>query len=309
MIKNQERVTSGKGIDEVGLYRSEAALLHGHTPPSAEEQIADTYTPILRQWKNNNNVTGNPIVFRTYDLEGDKRPNRNLTSEEKWDIYEEQVGAIMDASIENDVAVKIMIPNIRTFEELSRARDIYDAAYEERKDKMPIKPPFGMMLEIPNMATSFNLERSKGLIDFMSVGTNDLPARMLAAGRDDANDQQYLDPTNPAVLAMYADIIEFCERNKIPLSFCGGQATNEEYTALFMGLGAKSISVRHGSLTEVRHAISKIDPEKAAHLVHEIMDTLHRPEREKLLNDFNRERNIGVSQLLKQERCAPKLQT
>ena len=99
-------------------------------------------------------------------------------------------------------------------------------------------------------------------------------------------------------MGTYAQIIEFCDAYKIPLSFCGGQATNEEYTALFMGLGAKSISVRHGSLTEIRHSIDQTSFDDAAQLVHDVMDCPTRIGREKILNDFNRERNIGVSALL-----------
>ena len=147
------------GIQEIGLYRSEAALINGQKPPSASEQIKETYAPILRQWKTNPNYKKRPLTFRTYDLEGDKRPSQNISPEERWAIMEEQIGAIMDASIQNNAPIKIMIPNIRTIEELCHSRALFDAAYEQRKDKMDQKPSFGMTLEIPSMVMPFNLER------------------------------------------------------------------------------------------------------------------------------------------------------
>jgi len=247
------------GAEGVGLFRTEFLYLDRQTAPDEEEQVT-AYNAAL-------DVMGErPVVVRTLDVGGDKQlPYLDLGREDnpflgwrairmcldKPDFFKIQLRALLRASPGHDL--RIMFPMIATVDEVQRARSLLDAA---RREVIAAGHPVagriqtGIMVEIP--AAAVLADRFVPVVDFFSIGTNDLTQYTLAAERTNPKVAHLGDPCHPAVLRQIQRVIEAAHRGGIWVGVCGEMAGDPEAAPVLLGLGLDEFSMAPGSIPRVK---------------------------------------------------------
>ena len=115
------------------------------------------------------------------------------------------------------------------------------------------KPEIGVMIETP--AAAICSEQLAQMVDFFSVGTNDLTQYLLAADRQNAAVISYCDPHHPAVLNMLAFIAESAHKAGIWAGICGELAADPQLTERFLKMGFDELSVAPGEVLALRKRV------------------------------------------------------
>lgn len=261
------------GAEGVGLFRTEFLYLDRQTPPDEEEQVA-AYRAAL-------DVMGTrPVVVRTLDVGGDKPlPYLDLGHEDNpflgWrairmcldqpEFFKIQLRALWRASPGHDL--RIMFPMIATVDEVRRARALLEEARGEVVAAgYPVaeRVQVGIMVEVPSVAVL--ADRFVPLVDFFSVGTNDLTQYTLAAERTNAHVAHLGDPCHPAVLRLIQRVIEAAHAGGIWVGVCGEMAGDPEAAPLLLGLGLDEFSMAPGSIPRVKAILRSWTLAEAARL-------------------------------------------
>lgn len=250
------------GADFVGLYRTEFPFLIRKNFPTENEQF-DIYSKILKK------AAGKEVTIRTIDVGGDKLlPYLDCPKEENpflgWrsirisldmeNIFREQIRAILRASAKGKV--KILFPMISAVSELKKIIRILEEEKQTLKERnIPVSTniKIGIMVEVPAAALIIN--RLVEYVDFVSIGTNDLVQYLLAVDRNNEKIAHLYTPFHPAVLSTVHKIILKCNHKKIPVCICGEAATNKQFVALLIAMGAKLLSMNSGSIPFVKNFI------------------------------------------------------
>ncbi len=260
--------------DGIGLFRTEGLFLRHNGVPSEQCQYNE-YSSVVE------NAEGKPVIIRTLDVGGDKLLD-GITEEsflglrairyclENIGVFKTQLRAILRASALGDV--QIMYPMISGVEELDKVNDVLSEVKSELDGSgTPYNRSIkvGAMIELPSAVMVIDLLASK--VDFLSVGTNDLIQYLMAVDRMDDKVSHLYQPTHPAVLRSLKIIFDGGNQNNKSVSICGEMAGEPIYTALLLGLGAKSISVSISRLAEVKHFIRLMDLEQLEAVVQDCM--------------------------------------
>src|SRR5260370_13845623 len=163
--------------------------------------------------------------------------------------------------------ISILLPMVGSVEEALAAKQILDESKDELKlEGRPFNPraPLGAMIETP--AAAMIVARLAQVVDFFSLGTNDLVQYLLAADRQDPAMDRYYEPLHPAVLATIQSVVADAETAGKDLSICGDMAGDPIYTELLLGLGLRSFSVAPGEILELKKALRSVDLGKAVKL-------------------------------------------
>jgi len=243
------------GATGVGLFRTEYLYLTHPVVPGEEEQL-DQYCNIIQASPNHS------VTIRTLDIGGDKsvpfmgHVHREANPFMGWrsirlsfehpEIFNSQVRAIMRAAA---VAkrlggeVRLLFPMITTVEEIHRVRGLVRKARKQLIDegKTYADVRIGMMLEVP--AAAISIGAMLGLVDFVSIGSNDLIQYLMAADRDNPKVNHLCQPLAPPVLSVLADVIRICRDAGKPLTLCGEMAGQPAAFVLLLGMGLRSFSM------------------------------------------------------------------
>ena len=117
--------------------------------------------------------------------------------------------------------------------------------------------PLGAMIEVP--AAAFALESFIDLVDFLSIGTNDLVQYLLAADRNNEALAELYTPLHPAVIRLVRDVIRLAHARGKSVAVCGEMAGDPAFTPLLLALGLSEFSLHPGTLLEVRRRIRECD--------------------------------------------------
>ncbi|HVA67404.1 MAG TPA: phosphoenolpyruvate--protein phosphotransferase [Elusimicrobiota bacterium] len=238
--------------DGIGLFRTESLFLNRTEPPGEREQT-DAYAEVLKAFE------PKPVVIRIADLGGDRMAQLGLEAPKSEanpflglrgirlflrhpDVLKTQLRAILRAAAGKDV--KILFPMISSAEEIRGARDILQRAQDELKALgVPATKSLkvGIMVEVPSAALL--LDAFLPLVDFVSIGTNDLIQYVLAVDRINDYVAQLYDPFHPAVVRILDIIVKAAHRQNKPVSLCGGMGSDPQAVPLAAGLGVDSLSV------------------------------------------------------------------
>ena len=239
----------------VGLFRTELLYLSAKTEPSLEQQVA-SYTEILKA------SPEGPIVVRTIDAGSDKPvPFLNMPEEENPSLgvrgyrliaehrsfIEGQLKALEQARLASGREVWVMAPMIATAEE---AKAFADLARSIGSYKV------GIMVETPSIALI--VEQLKGVLDFISVGTNDLSQYLFAADRMNPSLGALLNHWQPALIKSLASIASGAKAAGISSGVCGESASDPAFAVVLAGLGIESVSVSRSQVTAVHNALSSL---------------------------------------------------
>lgn len=250
------------GAEGVGLLRTEFIYLSRDHAPDEEEQL-DAYRAILAT------IGSHPVVARTLDVGGDKElPYLDLGHEanpflgvrairlclEHADLFRTQLRALLRASPGHDL--RIMFPMIATLEEVRRARAFLAAvrADLEAEDK-PVAENIqvGIMVEIPSVAAM--ADHFAPLVDFFSIGTNDLTQYTMAADRTNQKLAYLTDACHPAVLRQIRQVIDAGRAAGIWVGLCGELAGDPDAAPVLLGLGLDEFSMAPSSIPRAKRIL------------------------------------------------------
>lgn len=224
------------GFDGIGLYRTEMIFMNSDRPFTAIEQYKIYNEAILALNE------GKYIVFRTFDVGGDKQIAYVKTNTKGIDnykqnpyIFENQVMAILKIYTDSKKDIRIMFPMLFEPEEFNYLREwVINLASRFGYDV----PPLGMMLE-----TKSALEKIKEFknVKFISIGTNDLVKDMYNLNRETSVD--LLDTYKEDLISKLQVVSKYCQDKGIILSVCGELASIPEIAISFYKIGIKNLSV------------------------------------------------------------------
>jgi phosphotransferase system enzyme I (PtsI) len=254
--------------DGVGLFRTELLYLSSSHEPSIEQQ-AKSYSEILKA------APEGPIVVRTIDAGSDKPvPFLNMPAEENpslgvrgyrllanhREFVEGQLKALELAREESGREVWVMAPMVATVDE---AKTFSDLARSLGKYKV------GIMIETPSIALL--VDQLSGVVDFVSVGTNDLSQYLFAADRMNPSLGALLNHWQPALIKSLSRIANDAKQAGISSGVCGESASDPAFAILLAGLGFDSVSVSRSQVDAVHNALSSLELEDAQQVAQAVL--------------------------------------
>lgn len=250
--------------DGVGLFRSEFLVIGRRTIPDEEEQYR-AYRQVLEAFPDGE------VTLRTFDIGGDKFPIfLHMPREENpylgWrairvcldrpDLFRNQLRAALRAARHG--RLRILLPFVVSADEVRRARDLIREVREGLDDDQgPGEVPVGVMVETPAAVESIGVLAP--LVDFLSLGTNDLTQYVLAVDRGNAALADRYDPLHPALFRMYGRLRAAADEHDLELGVCGDLATEPVGLAALLGLGYRKFSLPPTSLLEVKGWVRSVD--------------------------------------------------
>ena len=252
------------GAEGVGLLRSEFLFLDHDTEPDEDEQFA-VYSAIMET------MGQRPVVIRTLDIGGAKPASYlNMPQEvnpslgvrgvrfslANPEMFQVQLRALLRAGVGHNL--KIMFPMVATREEVLAAREQLAAARKALTERgVPFSQQYevGIMVEVP--ATALMADVLAGMVDFFSIGTNDLSQYTLAADRRNATVAPLADVLHPAVLLLIRMVIDAAHVQGKWVGLCGDLAGDPLAVSVLLGLGLDEFSMTARSIPLVKQAIRR----------------------------------------------------
>ncbi len=288
------------GADGIGLYRTELQFMVASKFPKMTEQQM-TYRRVLEE------AGSRRVVFRSLDVGGDKvLPYLRKIKEENpalgWrairmsldrpGLFRTQARALLRAAAGRELC--LMLPFIADISEVVAAKALIEKELEHARrhgHALPAAVRVGVMIEVP--AVVYQLDALLPLVDFVSVGSNDLFQFFFAADRENDRVARRFDPLSPAALRILGEIAEKTSGHGIDFSLCGEMAGRPIEAMALIGLGYRSLSMSPASIGPVKAMILGLNVRKVRQLMLELLDkncaTIRRE-----LAEFARKENIDI---------------
>ena len=253
------QANDGQGI---GLFRSEFLYLSASDYPSEDEQF-EAYRSVAAA------MNGKRVVIRTLDIGADKQVDYfDMKKEEnpalgvrairiclnRPEVFRTQLRALYRASVYGKIA--IMFPMITSVWEVKECKRACKSVMKELEaEGIPYDPDteLGIMIETPSSV--FVAEELAKLVDFFSVGTNDLTQYTLACDRQ-ANDLgKFYDPHHPALLRAIKMAADAAHKAGIWIGICGELGADISMLPTFLAMGIDELSVSPAAVLPVRAAL------------------------------------------------------
>ncbi len=288
------------GADGIGLYRTELQFMVASKFPKMEEQRA-AYTRVLDQ------ARGRRVIFRSLDVGGDKvLPYLKKFHEENpalgWrairmsldrpGLFRTQVRALLRASAGRELS--LMLPFIADLSEFLAAKALIDKEIEHAQrhgHELPSATRIGVMVEVP--AIIYQLDDILPLVDFISVGSNDLMQFLFAADRENDRVARRFDPLNPSALRVLRVIAEKAKAHGTDFALCGEMAGRPIEAMTLIGLGYRSISMAPASVGPVKAMVLSANAKKLREAVLDLVDR-NSPNIRRELSEFAQKENIDI---------------
>ena len=253
----------------IGLFRSEFLYLESSDYPSEEQQFA-AYKKVLES------MAGKKVIIRTLDIGADKQVDYfNLAKEEnpalgyrairicltRPEVFRTQLRALYRASAYGNLG--IMFPMITSVSELEKILAICEDVRKELTAEgveISEKVELGIMIETP--AAAIISDRLAPMVDFFSVGTNDLTQYTLACDRQNAAIEQFIDTHHEAILRLIKMAADNAHKNGKWIGICGELGADTSLTETFLRMGIDELSVSSAFVLKVRDAVRKCDLSK-----------------------------------------------
>jgi phosphotransferase system enzyme I (PtsI) len=250
--------------DGIGLFRTEYLVLNRTVPPTEDEQFK-AYQAIVKA------MEPRSVVIRTADIGGDRLSQLGIEGPKSetnpfmglrgvrlflrhTDLFKTQLRAILRAALKGKV--KVLIPMVSAIGEIHGVRRLLAQAQAELQAEgvdVEGKIELGIMIEIPSAALM--LEHFLPLIDFVSIGTNDLIQYTLAVDRINEHVTHLYDPFHPAVVKLLDHVVKTCHKKDKWVSVCGEMTSDPHAVPLLVGLGVDSMSVSPRMHLRIKQAV------------------------------------------------------
>lgn len=253
----------------IGLFRSEFLYLESSDYPTEEQQFA-AYKRVLES------MAGKKVIIRTLDIGADKQVDYfGLEKEEnpalgyrairicltRPEIFRTQLRALYRASAYGNLG--IMFPMITSVSEVEKILAMCSEVREQlRSEGVEVSDnvELGIMIETP--AAAIISDRLAPMVDFFSVGTNDLTQYTLACDRQNVNIEQFIDTHHEAILRLIEMSAENAHKHGTWIGICGELAADTSLTETFLRMGIDELSVSPTFVLKVRDAVRKCDLSK-----------------------------------------------
>ncbi|MCB9148209.1 MAG: phosphoenolpyruvate--protein phosphotransferase [Caldilineaceae bacterium] len=273
------------GADGIGLLRTEFFFINHETFPdvAAHAELLIEIYDLMQPGhpENTAHETGSdpaiikPLTFRALDLGGDK-PVRFIPSPiemnpslglrgirlllKRPELLRNHIAALLQMAATWRRPLRFMLPMISTIEELLEVQThinelIPIVATEQSIDAEELAQllPTGVLVETP--AAALMIEQMATLVDFLSIGVNDLAQYILAVDRTNASVAAMADPLHPAMIKIMSHIGRAGRQAGIPVSICGEIASDATAIPLLLGLGMNELSVTPAAVALVKQAV------------------------------------------------------
>ncbi|MDX1341751.1 MAG: phosphoenolpyruvate--protein phosphotransferase [Reinekea sp.] len=257
--------SQASGADGVGLFRTEIPFMMLGRFPSEEEQ-AKIYRNQLEAFH------PRPVTMRTLDIGGDKSLEYFPIVEDNpflgWrglrvtldhpEIFIVQVRAMLRASFGLN-NLRIMLPMVTSVGEVEDSLAlIHRAVYELNEEGVKVEvPEVGVMIEVPSAV--YLVKEFMSMVEFVSVGSNDLTQYLLAVDRNNPRVADIYDSMHPAVLKALKIIVSAGLEKNVPVSVCGELAGDPLGAVTLLGLGYRNLSMSSANLLRVKSVLRQID--------------------------------------------------
>lgn len=248
----------------IGLFRSEFLYLGRRNFPTEDEQFL-AYKQVLQT------MAGKKVIIRTLDIGADKQVEYfGLGKEDnpamgyrairiclkQPDIFRTQLRALLRASVFGNLSV--MYPMITSTEEVKQIYKIVESVRKElEEDNIPYKmPEQGIMIETP--AAVMISDELAEMVDFFSIGTNDLTQYTLAIDRQNEKLDEFYNPHHKAILKMIQMVIENAHKAGKWAGICGELGADMKLTEAFVRMGIDELSVAPSMVLKIRKVIRKM---------------------------------------------------
>lgn len=260
---HDESLDSVNAVDGIGLFRSEFLFMENTHLPTFEEQVK-VYEDVSVKFE------GKKVTLRTLDIGGDKKLSYLTLPEEEnpflgkralrlcfehMDMFKTQIKAALVGSVKHNI--QLMFPMVGSIDDIVRAKevvleckkelDLEDVAYDH-----DLK--IGIMIEIPSIAMMS--DEVCQLVDFASVGTNDLTQYLHAVDRMNTDIKSYYQSYSPAVFRVLKMISDSFNAHDKGLSICGELGGDEIAAPILIGLGIKKLSMSLSQVAKIKKIIN-----------------------------------------------------
>lgn len=252
----------------IGLFRSEFLYLGRNDFPTEEEQF-QAYKQAVQT------MAGKKVIIRTLDIRADKQVEYfNLGKEEnpalgyrairiclkQPEIFKAQLRALFRAAVYGNLSV--MYPMITSTEEVEKIYAIVAEVEEElKKQEVQYKiPEQGIMIETP--AAVMISDRLAEMVDFFSIGTNDLTQYTLAIDRQNEQLDDFYNPHHEAVLRMIRMVVENAHKCGKWAGICGELGADLTLTEQFVRMGVDELSVAPSMILKLRKVVREMKAEE-----------------------------------------------
>jgi phosphotransferase system enzyme I (PtsI) len=250
----------------IGLFRSEFLYLESDDYPTEEQQFT-AYRKVLES------MAGKKVVIRTLDIGADKQIDYFELDKEnnpamglrairicltRPEIFRTQLRALYRASVFGDLG--IMFPMITSVKEVEECLEMCEKVRNELAEEgIPFKDnvEVGIMIETP--AAAVISDRLAPLVDFFSVGTNDLTQYTLACDRQNAKIERFVDTHHEAILRLIEMSAKNAHANNAWIGICGELAADTSLTEKFLRMGIDELSVSAPFVLPLREKVRSID--------------------------------------------------
>jgi phosphotransferase system enzyme I (PtsI) len=270
---DEAHLVSEYRLEGVGLFRSEFLFLDVAQPPDLDMQVA-AYSSVARK------LNPYPVVIRTMDFGGDKIPRfshaesdialrmgrRGLAfSLTEKNMFRTQIQAILRAAQVGDV--RIMFPMVTGVADLREARNLVDEVIETEQVAKRIS--IGAMIETPSAVIQFG--DIVKMVDFVSIGTNDLAHFILTTDRQLQKSPGTTAFLHPSVLRATEHVVQTALMQGIALSVCGDAAGTPASVCLLVGMGVRNLSMNPFQAAIIRRFLRQLTLEQMETAVREAL--------------------------------------
>ncbi|MDO8907903.1 MAG: phosphoenolpyruvate--protein phosphotransferase [Pseudohongiella sp.] len=265
------------GAEGIGLFRTEVPFLLSERFPSEDEQAA-IYREQLQAF------APKKVTMRTLDVGGDKAlpyfPIEEANPFLGWrgirvtldhpEIFIAQARAMLRAS-EGLNNLQIMLPMVSNLQEVHSAIQIIKRAFRELQEEglEVMMPPIGVMIELP--AAVYLTRALCQIVDFVSVGSNDLTQYLLAVDRNNPRVADLYSSFHPAVLYALQQVVDGAHAEGKQVSICGEMAGDPGAAILLMAMGFDILSMNASTLLRVKAVIRAMTLETAKSVLADVM--------------------------------------
>jgi phosphocarrier protein FPr len=254
------------GAEAVGLFRTEFLFLDRRVAPTEAEQY-ETYRAVARA------LQGRALLIRTLDIGGDKPlPYVNMPHEANPflglrglrlclalpELFKTQLRAILRVGAEFS-NLRVMFPMVSTLQEFHDAVSLMQTAREElaaRNLPSAARIETGIMVEVP--AVPLMAAQFARVVDFFSIGTNDLTQYTLAAERGNPNVAALVEATHPSVLQLIALVVQAAHAHKKWVGVCGEMGGDPNAIPLLVGLGVDELSMSPPLIPQAKQTVREL---------------------------------------------------
>ena len=252
----------------IGLFRSEFLYLGRNDFPTEEEQF-QAYKQAVQM------MAGKKVIIRTLDIGADKQVDYfNLGNEDnpamgyrairiclrQPEIFKTQLRALLRAAVYGNLS--IMYPMITSTEEVKKIYEIVAEVEEELKaQEIQYKiPEQGIMIETP--AAAIISDKLAEMVDFFSIGTNDLTQYTLAIDRQNEKLDEFYNPHHEAILRMIQMVVDNAHKCGKWAGICGELGADATLTEQFVRMGLDELSVAPSMVLKLRKIVREMKVEE-----------------------------------------------